>query len=179
MTTDRAQHSDRPKRRRRDGLWAIGLLALVIGVVVRLVFTGLSGWPSAVLGAVAMAFWTPWLIQRIRRRDATASGTEPDDIPGMERQILKGAPPPEDPARRQQMAALVDSRQRRLRRNRWWAFPMLALMFFGTSALWFTAGSVAAGSLMLVLAVVFMTWLTWFNLRFDRRLTRMRRLLRE
>ncbi|MEU4657659.1 hypothetical protein AB0G32_27630 [Streptomyces sp. NPDC023723] len=175
--TDRAQHSDRPKRRRRDSLWAIGLFALVAGVVVRLVFTGLSGWPSAVLGAVAMAFWTPWLIQRVRRREATAAGTGPDDIPGMERQILKGAPPPADPVRRREMAALVDSRRRRLRRNRWWAFPLLALMFFGTSVLWFTAGSVTAGSLMLVFAVLFMTWLTWFHLRFDRRLTQMRRRL--
>ncbi|CAM5613704.1 hypothetical protein STENM327S_05482 [Streptomyces tendae] len=72
------------------------------------------------------------------------------------------------------MAALVDSRQERLRRHRWWAFPMLALIFFGTSALWFASGSVAAGSLMLALAVVFMGWLAWYNLRFDRRLSQMR-----
>ncbi|MGQ4442627.1 hypothetical protein ACN6LI_008576 [Streptomyces violaceoruber] len=72
------------------------------------------------------------------------------------------------------MAAFVDSRQERLRRNRWWAFPMLAVIFFGTSALWYLSGSVGAGSLMLGLGVVFLGWLAWYNLRIDRRLSHMR-----
>ncbi|MFI1756761.1 hypothetical protein [Streptomyces sp. NPDC020571] len=76
------------------------------------------------------------------------------------------------------MAELVDSRQERLRRNRWWAFPLLALIFFGTSALWFASGSVGAGSLMLGLAVVAIGWLAWNNFRFDRRLSQMRGRLR-
>ncbi|WP_345622542.1 hypothetical protein [Streptomyces ziwulingensis] len=129
-------------------------------------------------GALAMAAWVPWLVQRLRRKEATASGTEPEDVPGMERQILKGEAPPEDPARRREMAALVDSRQRRLRRNRWWAFPILTITSFGTAILWFTAGSVTAGGWMLAFAVVFMAWMTWFHLRFDRRLTQMRHRLR-
>ncbi len=75
------------------------------------------------------------------------------------------------------MAALVDTRRRTLRRHRWWAFPLPALIFFGTSALWFAAGSVTAGASMLAPAVVFLGWLTWHHRRFDRRLTRMRRRL--
>ncbi|MFF5104367.1 hypothetical protein [Streptomyces sp. NPDC000134] len=172
-----ARHDDRPKRRWQDSLWAIGLFALVAGVIVRLAANGLSSWPSAVLGAVAMAFWVPWLVRRIRRRDATASGAEPDDIPALERQILKGDPPPQDPRRRQQLAALVDSRQHRLRRNRWWALPLMAVLFLGTAALGLTTGSTTMGIGILVLGIAFVTWLTWYNIHFDHRLARMRRRL--
>ncbi|MET9823605.1 MULTISPECIES: hypothetical protein [Streptomyces] len=170
---------DRPRLRWQDSLWGIGVIAaLVVGVGVRLVLGGVSAWPSAVLGTVPLAVWMVWWVRRRRVRDARAVGTEPDDVPAMERRILKGGPAPRDPGERRAMAALVDSRQRKLRRNRWWAFPMLALIFFGTSALWFSSGSVGAGSLMLGLAVVFMGWLTWYHLRFDRRLSRMRDRLR-
>jgi fatty acid desaturase len=172
------RHADRPKRRWQDSLWAIGLLALAAGVIVRLAANGLSSWPSALFGAVAMAFYTPWLVRRIRHKDAAASGTDPDDVPALERQILKGAPPPQDPDRRRQLAALVDARQRRIRRNRWWAFPLMALLFFGTAALGLTTGSTTMGTWTLVLGIVFMTWLTWYNIRFDHRLTQMRRRLR-
>ncbi len=165
---------DRPRPRWQDRLWAIGAIALVVGVGVRLLMNGASAWPSAVVGAVPAAAWIVWWVRRRRVRDAGAVGAEPADVHGMERQILKGGAPPRDPERRRAMAALVDSRQERLRRNRWWAFPMLALIFFGTSALWFASGSVAAGSLMLALAIVFLGWLTWYNLRFDRRLSQMR-----
>lgn len=174
-----AQHDEhRPTRQRRDSLWAIGLTALAMGFITYVLINGAAAWPGAVLAAVALACYTPWLIQRIRRRDAKSAGTRPDDIPAMERQILKGEQPPEDPRRRREMAALVDSRQRRLRRNRWWAFPLLAVLFFGTSILWFTSGSVTTGSWTLALAVVFMTWMTWSHVRFDRRLSQMRRRLR-
>ncbi|MEU9559649.1 hypothetical protein [Streptomyces fumanus] len=173
-----ARHDDRPKRRWQDSLWAIGLFVLVAGVIVRLAANGLSSWPSALFGAVAMAFWVPWLVRRIRHRDAGASGAEPDDIPALERQILKGDPPPQDRHRRQQLAALVDSRQHRIRRNRWWALPMMAVLFFGTAALGLTTGSTTTGIGLLALGIVFITWLTWYNFRFDRRLTQMRRRLR-
>lgn len=62
-----ARHDDRPKRRWQDSLWAIGLFALVAGVIVRLAANGLSSWPSAVLGAVAMAFWVPWLVGQVEK----------------------------------------------------------------------------------------------------------------
>lgn len=169
---------DRPRLRRRDSLWGIGVMALLAGVVVRLVLNGTSAWLSALLGAVPAAVWIVWWVRRRRVRDARAVGAEPDDVPAMERQILKGGPAPRDPERRRAMAAFVDSRQERLRRNRWWAFPMLAVIFFGTSALWYLSGSVGAGSLMLGLGVVFLGWLAWYNLRIDRRLSHMRGRLR-
>lgn len=172
------RRDDRPERLRRDSLWMIGLGALAAGLVVRLLFGGTGARPSALLGAAAMSAWVVFLVRRRRRDDARDTGAEPEDVPAMERRILKGGPPPEDPRRRQAMAALVDSRQRRLRRNRWWAFPLMFLIFFGTSVLWFASGSVAAGGWTLALAVVFLTWLTWYNVRFDRRLTQMRHRLR-
>ncbi|RSN57744.1 hypothetical protein DMH12_12430 [Streptomyces sp. WAC 04229] len=162
----------------RDRLSVIGLAALAVGVVVRLAANGLDSWPWAVISAALMSVWVVFLVRRRRRHDARDTGADPEDVPAMERRILKGGAPPEDPDRRREMAALVDSRQRRLRRGRKWAFPMLALIFFGTSVLWFAAGSTTAGSLTLALAVAFMGWLTWFNLRFDRRLTQMRHRLR-
>ncbi|MFD4262624.1 hypothetical protein ACFWR9_34640 [Streptomyces sp. NPDC058534] len=162
----------------RDRLSVIGLVALGVGVVIRLIANGLDSWPYAVVGGALMSVWVVFLVRRRRRQDARDTGAEPEDVPAMERRILKGGRPPEDPEQRREMAALVDSRQRRLRRNRWWAFPLLALIFFGTSALWFVSGSVTAGSLALALAVAAMGWLVWFNLRFDRRLTQMRHRLR-
>ncbi|MGW8062545.1 hypothetical protein ACVV2G_09765 [Streptomyces ziwulingensis] len=176
---ERPEHRDDGfTRRRRDSLWAIGLGALAVGVVVRLFFDGAAAWPSALLGAALMSVWAVFLVRRRRRHDARDTGAEPEDVPAMERRILKGGPPPEDPRRRQAMAVLVESRQRRLRRHRWWAFPLLALIFFGTSVLWFVVGSVTAGSLTLVLALVSLGWMTWSHLRFDRRLTQMRHRLR-
>jgi Flp pilus assembly protein TadB len=162
----------------RDRLSVIGLVALAVGLVVRLLLDGVGSWPSAVVGAALMSVWVVFLVRRRRRHDARETGAEPEDVPAMERRILKGGPPPEDPRHRQTLAALVDSRQRRLRRSRWWAFPLLTLILFGTSILWFVSGSVTGGSWTLALAVAGMGWLTWFNLRFDRRLSQMRRRLR-
>ncbi|MEV7791056.1 hypothetical protein [Streptomyces sp. NPDC087512] len=167
----------RPQRRWRDNLWAIGLLALAVGFLIRLAFNGTSAWLPALVGAASMSVFVVWLVRRRRRRDARTTGTEPDDVPVMERQILQGAPPPEEPGRRRAMAALVDSRQRRLRRHRWWAFPLLGALFFGIAALWFASGAVAAGGWMLAAAVVTMGWMVWYHLHYDRRLTRMRRRL--
>ncbi|MFI8189973.1 hypothetical protein ACIF8T_14415 [Streptomyces sp. NPDC085946] len=177
MDSGKGNGGDRPERRPQDSLWAIGLLALAVGFVLRLAFDGMSAWPYAAVSAVFFAGWTVWLVRRRRRHDASAAGTEPDDVPAMERQVLKGEPPPRDPERRRAMAAFVASRQERLRRGRWWALPLLAVLFFGMSALWFAAGSVTAGGLTLVLAVVFMTWMTWWSRRYDHRLTLMRRRL--
>ncbi|AQS66829.1 hypothetical protein [Streptomyces pactum] len=170
----RERHDAFSGPRWRDRLSVIGLVALAVGLVVRLLLNGAGSWPSALVGAGLMSVWVVFLVRRRRRHDARDTGAQPDDVPAMERRILKGGPPPEDPRRRQALAALVDSRQRRLRRNRWWAFPLLALIFFGTSILWFVYGSVTAGSWTLALAVAAMGWLTWFNLRFDRRLSQMR-----
>ncbi|WP_432081596.1 hypothetical protein [Streptomyces sp. WAC 04229] len=166
------------ERRWWDKLSVIGVIALAVGVVVRLVTRGLDSWPSALIGAALMSVWIVFLVRRRRRGDARDTGADAEDVPAMERRILKGEAPPQDPDRRREMAALVDSRQRRLRRGRKWAFPLLGLIFFGSSALWFVAGSMTAGSLTLALAVAFMGWLAWYNLRFDRRLTQMRHRLR-
>lgn len=165
---------DRTRPRWRDSLWGIGVIALVVGAGVRLGLHGLSAWPSALVGTVPAAACIVWLVRRRRVRDAGRAGAEPEDVPAMERQILKGGPAPRDPERRRAMAAFVDSRQERLRRHRCWAFPVLALIFFGTSALWYISGSVGAGTMMLVLGAVFLTWLAWYNARFDRRLSQMR-----
>ena len=166
------------ERRWWDKLSVIGVIALALGVVVRLITRGLDSWPSAVIGAALMSVWIVFLVRRRRRDDARDTGADAEDVPAMERRILKGGQPPQDPERRREMAALVDSRQHRLRRNRWWALPLLAVIFIGTSVLAFVSGSVTAGSLTLALAVAFVSWLTWHNIRFDRRLTQMRHRLR-
>ncbi|MFC8867177.1 hypothetical protein ACFUAC_05900 [Streptomyces sp. NPDC057148] len=173
----RERHDEFPDRRWRDRLSVIGLVALAANLAFRLIVDGFDAWLYALISAALMSLWIVYLVRRRRRQDARDSGAEPQDVPAMERRILKGGAPPEDPRHRQAMAELVDSRQRRLRRNRWWAFPLLALISFGTSVLWFLAGSVTAGSWTLALAVAFLGWLTWFNLRFDRRLTQMRHRL--
>ncbi|WP_217247188.1 hypothetical protein [Streptomyces sp. AC602_WCS936] len=174
----RERHDEFPDRRWRDRLSVIGLVALAANLTFRLIVDGFDAWLYALISAALVSLWIVHLVRRRRRQDARDSGTAPDDVPAMERRILKGGPPPEDPRQREAMAALVESRQRLLRRNRWWAFPLMILIFFGASVLWFVSGSVAAGSWTLALAVAFLGWLTWFNLRFDRRLTQMRHRLR-
>ncbi|MET9773648.1 hypothetical protein ABZ023_05175 [Streptomyces sp. NPDC006367] len=171
------RHDGRPERRRQDRLWVIGLFALAAGFLTRLALDGTSGLLSALVSAALMSLCIVWLVRRRRRHDARTTGTDPDDVPALERQILKGAPPPEDPGRRRAMAALVDSRQQRLRRHRWWSLPLLTMFFFGTAALWFASGAVVAGGWMLAAAVVSMTWIVWFHFRYDRRLSQMRRRL--
>ncbi|MFG3101159.1 hypothetical protein ACGFZL_11670 [Streptomyces sp. NPDC048182] len=167
----------RPKRKWRDSLWAVGLIALIVGVAVRLVMNGMSAWPSAVVGAVGFAAWWVFLIRRRRKHDARLTGAPQNDIPGLERQILKGKEPPQDQEQRHELAVLVDSRQRKLRRNRWWALPLLAVIFFGTAALMFATSSATAGGLYLAFAIVFMGWMTWYHFHHDRRLTQMRQRL--
>ncbi|MCG8965117.1 MULTISPECIES: hypothetical protein [Streptomyces] len=171
------RHDGRPARRWQDRLWVIGLMVLAIGVVTRVAFNGFSGWLPALVSAALMSCYAVWLVRRRRRHDARATGTDPDDVPAMERQILKGGPPPEEPGQRRAMAALVDSRRQRLRRHRWWALPLLAVIFFGTAALWFASGAVVAGGWMLAAAVVSMAWMVWWHFHYDRRLTQMRRRL--
>ncbi|MEU3661591.1 hypothetical protein AB0E77_17815 [Streptomyces sp. NPDC032940] len=167
----------RPERRWQDKLWVIGLMVLVVGVATRMAFNGFAGWLPALVSAALTSWYAVWLVRRRRRHDARTTGTAPDDVPAMERQILKGAPPPAEPGQRRAMAALVDSRQQRLRRHRWWALPLLAVIFFGTAALWFASGAVATGGWMLAAAVVAMTWMVWYHVHYDRRLSQMRRRL--
>ncbi|MFD7712634.1 hypothetical protein [Streptomyces sp. NPDC059786] len=163
----------------RDRWWVFGLLALVVWVGVRLLLSGLHAWPSALVGGVIYVGWLTWWMRRRRKRDARAVGTDADNVPGMDRRILKGGDVPDDPAEREAMARLVDRRQERLVRNRRWAFPLLAVIFFGTSGLWFAAGSATSGGVMLAAAVVFMSWMVWQHRRTLRRLEDMRRRLAE
>ncbi len=168
------------KRRRREGRWqdrwwSVGLLVLVVWVAVRLVFRGWSAWPGILVGGVVYAAFLTWFLMRRRREDARAVGTEPDRVPELERRIAKNGELPEDPAERRAMVRLIRRREEKLRRNRWWALPMLGLLFFGLPFLWFAAGNVPAGLWMLGFGGAFMGWMIWFNRRFVRRMAAMRR----
>ncbi|MCF2435171.1 hypothetical protein LV779_13360 [Streptomyces thinghirensis] len=148
--------------------------ALAVGLVVRLLFNGADAWPSALVGAALMSVWIVSLVRRRRRHDARDTGAEPDDVPAMERRILQGGPPPEDPRQRQTMAAPVDSVSGGCGataggRSRSWLSSSPVRRSHGSSP-----APPPQGALTLALAVAFLGWLTWFNLRFDRRLSQMR-----
>ncbi|MGA5002695.1 hypothetical protein ACPCB7_32290 [Streptomyces arboris] len=102
------------------------------------------------------------------------SGPTPRAWPELERRIAKNGELPEDPAEQAAMIRLIRRREERLRRNRWWAFPLLALVFFGIPVLWFAAGNVAAGLWGLAFGAAFLGWMVWFNRRFVRRMAGMR-----
>ncbi|EHN75231.1 transmembrane protein [Streptomyces coelicoflavus ZG0656] len=63
---------------------------------------------------------------------------------------------------------------RRLRRNRRWALPLMALVCFGTPVVRLASGSVTAGLRALALAAVAMGRVIRGDLRFDRRLSQTR-----
>ncbi|MFJ4962612.1 hypothetical protein EES43_14715 [Streptomyces sp. ADI96-02] len=158
----------------QDRWWAIGLLVLVVWVGIRLVFDGWSGWPGIVAGGVGYAGFMSWFLMRRRRRDARAVGTVAARVPELERRIAKNGELPEDPAERVVMVRLIRRREEKLRRNQWWAFPLLGLLFFGMPLLWFAAGNVTAGLWGLGFGLAFMAWMVWFNRRFVRRMAGMR-----
>ncbi|MEV0141938.1 hypothetical protein [Streptomyces globisporus] len=158
----------------RDQWWAVGLLVLVIWVAVRLAFRGWSAWPETLAGGVFYAVFLTWFLMRRRLRDAKAVGTEPARVPELERRIAKNGELPDDPAEQAAMIRLIRRREEKLRRNRWWAFPTLGLIFLGMPLLWFTAGNVPAGLWALGFGVAFMSWMIWFNRRFVRRMVAMR-----
>ncbi|NEB40630.1 hypothetical protein [Streptomyces sp. SID14515] len=163
------------KGRWQDRWWAIGLLVLVIWVAVRLAFRGWSAWPGVLVGGVVYAGLMTGVVLWRRRRDAKAVGTEPGRVPELERRIAKNGEVPEDPAEQAAMVRLIRRREEKLRRNRWWAFPTLGLLFLGIPFLWFAAGNVPAGLWSLGFGVGFMGWMIWFNRRFVRRMAAMRR----
>lgn len=161
-------------QRWQDRWWAVGLLVLVVWVGIRLAFDGWSGWPGILVGGLVYAGFMTWLVMRRRRRDARAVGTDAARVPELERRIARNGELPEDPAEQAAMIRLIRRREEKLRRNRWWAFPLLALLFFGTPVLWFASGNVGAGLWGLAFGAAFLGWMVWFNRRFVRRMAGMR-----
>lgn len=163
------------KGRWQDQWWSVGLLVLVVWVAVRLAFHGWSAWPGMLVGGVVYAGFLTWFLMRRRRQDARAVGTEPERVPELERRIAKNGELPEDPAEQAAMVRLIRRREEKLRRNRWWALPLLGTLFLGMPFLWFAAGNVPAGLWALGFGAAFMAWMIWFNRRFVRRMAAMRR----
>ncbi|PVC91454.1 hypothetical protein DBP19_16720 [Streptomyces sp. CS090A] len=161
-------------QRWQDRWWAVGLLVLVVWVGIRLAFDGWSGWPGILVGGLVYAGFMTWFVMRRRRRDARAVGTDAARVPELERRIAKNGELPEDPAEQAAMIRLIRRREEKLRRNRWWAFPLLALIFFGIPVFWFAAGNVGAGLWGLAFGAAFLGWMVWFNRRFVRRMAAMR-----
>ncbi|WP_345982712.1 hypothetical protein [Streptomyces sp. DSS69] len=161
-------------QRWQDRWWAVGLLVLVVWVGIRLAFDGWSGWPGILIGGLLYAGFMTAFVMRRRRRDARAVGTDAARVPELERRIARNGEIPDDPAERAAIIRLIRRREEKLRRNRWWAFPLLALIFFGTPVLWFVAGNVGAGLWGLAFGAAFLGWMVWFNRRFVRRMAGMR-----
>ncbi|MET8058678.1 hypothetical protein [Streptomyces microflavus] len=161
-------------QRWQDRWWAVALLVLVVWAGIRLAFDGWSGWPGILAGGLVYAGFMTWYMMRRRRRDARAVGTEAARVPELERRIARNGELPEDPAEQAVMVRLIRRREEKLRRNQWWAFPLLGLILFGTPLLWFAAGNVAAGVWGLAFGAAFLGWMAWFNRRFVRRMAGMR-----
>ncbi|MYW06172.1 hypothetical protein [Streptomyces sp. SID3343] len=153
------------RRHLMDKWWVYGLLILVLWTGVRVALNHGRLPVSTLVGAVAYAaLMTGWLVRR-RQRDARAAGiADAEDVPGLERRILKGDPP-SDPAEREQMRALVARRRRGMRRTRVWALPLLGLIFVGSGVTFLVGHRTIVGVGVLIASVVFFGWVVWVSRR--------------
>ncbi|MEU0689579.1 hypothetical protein [Streptomyces uncialis] len=150
------------QRRWIDKWWVVGLMALAIGIGVRLLFRDLDNWVSVVTGAGVYAIVLTALMRRRQRADARASGLETDDVPALERRLRRGDIP-DDPALRQAMLRLVHRRQKTMHSKRVWAFPAMLLMFVALGVLLLAGGSVVAGAAWIVGGPVVVGGMWWMR----------------
>ncbi|MEU8964815.1 hypothetical protein AB0C89_24355 [Streptomyces sp. NPDC048491] len=175
--TDRATDL-RSQRRWIDKWWVVGLLALAVGVVMRLFFRGLDDWVPILVGSGFYAIIFTALMRRRQRADARAAGLETDDVPVLDRRVRRGAVP-DDPALREAMLRLVRRRLKVMRGKLMWALAAwLLLIFVGLGVLFLVHGSVVAGIAWMVIGVGFAGGLWWMRranidrfLRMERQLT--------
>ncbi|WP_406403583.1 hypothetical protein [Streptomyces uncialis] len=164
----------RSQRRWIDTWWAVGLMALAVGIGVRLLFRDLDNWVAAVAGAGAYAIVFTVLMRRRQRGDARASGVETDDVPALERRLRRGDIP-DDPALRQAMLQLIHRRRKTMHSKLVWAFPVMLLMFVALGVVLLAGGSAVAGAAWIVggvVAVGGMWWMRRINLDRYRRAER-------
>lgn len=161
---------------KRDRWWAIAGTSLLIMVAIRLLFRGLDAWPETVAGGAVFAVWLTWWTLRRRRTDAEAVGADTEAVPGLDRRVMR-EDVPEDPSERRVLARLVRRRQEKMRKNRWWAFPLLVVIFLGVSVLAFAGGDFPVGTMSAAVGVAFVGWLVWLNTRNLRKLDLMERRL--
>jgi len=170
-TQSQSQSQSQTKQPKRDRWWVLATIALVLWVAIRLAFEGLDAWPEAVVGGVIYAGGMTWWSLRRRRNDAGSIGVEPTAVNRLDRRIMK-EDIPDDPAERQAMARLAERRRVKLTRGRWWAFPLLTVMFLAGAAVWFSLGEYLQGGLITAFGVVFLGFVMWMNRRALRRIDR-------
>ncbi|MFJ4767628.1 hypothetical protein ACIP88_00735 [Streptomyces uncialis] len=164
------------QRRWIDKWWAVGLMALAIGIGVRLLFRDLDNWVAVVAGAGVYAIVLTVLIRRRQRGDARATGLETDDVPALERRLRRGDIP-DDPALRQAMLQLVHRRRKTMHSKLVWAFPAMLLMFVALGVLLLVGGSVVAGAAWIVGGPVVVGGMWWMRRTSLNRLRRAERQL--
>ncbi|MFJ5265673.1 hypothetical protein ACIQAC_34965 [Streptomyces sp. NPDC088387] len=149
-------------RRWVDKWWVVGLMALAIGLGVRLLFQDLGNWVAAVAGAGFYAIVFTVMIRRRQRGDARASGLETDDVPVLERRIRRGDIP-DDPALRQAMLQLVHRRQKTMHSKLMLAFPALLLILVALGVVLLVDGSTVAGIAWTVGGLGFVGGMWWMR----------------
>ncbi len=174
--TDRATDL-RSQRRWIDKWWVVGLLALAIGVGMRLLSLGLDNWVPVLVGSGFYAITFTALMLRRRRADAREAGLETDDVPVLERRVRRGAVP-DDPALRQAMLRLVRRRLKLMRGKLIWVFTAgMLLVFVGLGILLLVRGSVLAGIAWMAIGACFVGGVWWMRRANIDRFQRMERQL--
>ncbi|MFD7920065.1 hypothetical protein ACFV3R_12675 [Streptomyces sp. NPDC059740] len=165
----RARRTTTASARKRQPWWRQRWLQASLGVAVvyaasRLAFDGLSAWPFAVGGAAALAVVVAVARFRQDRHDSRSLGVPPAELPRLER-YLRRRSVPETPADRQALLHMARLRERRTRRARVWAFPLMAALWLALGVLFLVLGRVAAsvgflaaGALVLLVAVGLHRW---------------------
>ncbi|MFF4324103.1 hypothetical protein [Streptomyces sp. NPDC001568] len=166
------------QRRWFDKWWVVALMALVVGLGVRLFFRDIDNRVAGVVGALVYAVGFTVLTRLRQRGDARVTGVETDDVPVLDRRIRRGDIP-DDPALRRAMLQLVQRRQRMMRGKLLWAFPAMLFICVALGAWLLAVGTIVPGVMWMVGGFVFVGGMWWMRRINIHRLRRVERRLTE
>jgi Flp pilus assembly protein TadB len=162
-------------RRLLSKWWVLSLSYFVVYGGFQLLRPGRT-WVDAVIGAAIYAAWmTGWQVRR-RRRDSRAVGAKADELPQLERRMMRGEVP-DDPAERQAMRKLAERRTAKLRRGAKWALPLLGFLWLAFAVLSLARGDLGTGLVWLAAGAVMLGVIFWSRQRVLGRLDRAERRL--
>lgn len=156
--------------------WVAGPLMFLFLAGMRLLTIRDESLLEAVITAGAYTVVLTGIVFWRRRKDARASGTYPDRVPGLDRRIRK-EDVPEDPEERRSMAILVRRRDEQLRAAGLWAAIMVGVCLVLLAGLFLSLGLVVPAIVTVAVGALFFPVALWNRRRLFARFARLTRQL--